>query len=268
MRKSAKLAAAQPEKPPEDFFHGAPIWLGNLFDDHPHVPLAQAMRSDTFGAVADFNDLGVDRVLYGGDAVKEIAPGLRFDLTQLGWTAGGGGHLTVTNDSWTHQSSVANAGGIRLQGQNPGRAESKMDDGIGAHANALLTFHLDDIRAAGRLQNLPLRFICDRAGINDGSLGGPGSVHMVVLASSPDAVQTASVDGQPATLAERDGLWSVTSPVGEPVTADGRFVTFQISIAPSSKYLTLISTSAGDSSNGDAAVWIGAHLVVAGAGGP
>ena len=35
----------------EQFLKGQPIWLGNLFDDPPSTPLAEAMLTDTFQAV-------------------------------------------------------------------------------------------------------------------------------------------------------------------------------------------------------------------------
>ena len=48
---------------------------------------------------------------------------------------------------------------------------SKIEEGIGMHAESLLTLNLDEIRAAGRLENRQLKFVCDRAGINDDELG-------------------------------------------------------------------------------------------------
>ena len=86
------------------FASGRPIWLGNLFDDGPHTPLAQAMRSDTFGATPEaLKTLGVQRVYYGGDPLKEIATGVRFNLATLGWQAGSGPDARIANDSWTHE---------------------------------------------------------------------------------------------------------------------------------------------------------------------
>ena len=252
--------AAAPQARPDDQ-RVTKIWLGNLFDDHPHVPLADAMRTDTFKAAADFNDLGVNRTFYGGDPVKEIAPGLRFDLTSLGWQ----------NQSWAHIANDANSdddqngpiGGIRITGKRGPRV-ARLDEGIGTEANSLVTFALDEIRAAGNLGNRDLVFVCDRAGLDDTSVGYPSaSVHMAVIISSEAAVRSAFVDGTAAKLSEREKCWSVVSPMGEPIRGDGRFFSVRQSLAAEVKYLTLVSASAGDESSHNRAVWIGARLEVA-----
>ncbi len=243
------------------------IWLGNLFDDHPHVPLADAMRTDTFRAEADFNDLGVDRVTYGGAPLQQIAPDLWFDFKSVGWT-GAAAHR-IANDAWTSvlaEEGVGGrkfGGGIQLEGKPMAMNAPRLGQGIGMHADALLTFHLDDIRAAGKLAGAPLEFICDRAGINDGIFGAATpSVHMLVLVSTATAVETALVDGRPAELADEDGHWSVASPMGEPLRADGRFVKFRVPIPPGAKYLTLVTTGTGDGIHEDHAVWVGARLEI------
>ncbi len=170
-----------------------PIWLSNLFDDvgSSGKSLADAMDSDYFRARAEPESLGVERVFYAGRPVKEIAPGVNFDARNLGWQdiAYAGGRLT--NDAWADAHHFADEngtrGGIRTQGRPMGYNEPRIEEGIGQHANALITFDLDEIRAAGGLAGRALEFRCDRAGINDACLketgGSSGSVHMVVLVS-------------------------------------------------------------------------------------
>ncbi len=243
---------------------GQPIWLGNLFDDPPHTSLADAMRSDTFRAGADFNDLGVDRVGYGGEAVQEIAPGVKFDLTNLGWGKGEL-RLQIANDAWS-----AAFGGIRLKGEPLGQTESKIDEGIGIAANAFLTFGLDEIRAAGKLGSQTLEFVCDSAGVNDTGMNpaptlnmeGGGSIHLLVLVASGSDVLSANVDGAAAQVVQRDGCWSVAEPPVKALHTYGPYISVRLPIPAQAKYLTLVTTGAGDNHWDDHGVWVGARLEV------
>ena len=66
------------------------IPLGNLFDDPKLTPLATAITSDTFAATGDATDLGVQTVIDGGLNVPVvIAPGITFDFSNAGGSAGG-----------------------------------------------------------------------------------------------------------------------------------------------------------------------------------
>ena len=105
------------------------------------------------------------------------------------------------------------------------------------HANTLITFDLDEIRIAGKLEGRELLFICDRVGVNDdvngkGADAKGGSVHLVLVVSTADAVRTAVVDGTPARLAEAAEIWSVISPLGEPLRADGASYLFGSQCCP------------------------------------
>ncbi len=241
------------------------IWLGNLFDDPRHAPLRAAMRSDTFRAIAEVDDLGIDRVLYAGDAVKQICPGVRFDFANLGWEDLQFGQ--ISNGTWS--DLTGNQGGLELRGAIRTRGERTPDDpavseeGIGSHANSLITFDLAEIRAAGKLQARGLRFVCDRAGLNDSAFAAvAGSAHVLVLASDRQAVLAAVLDGQPAQLVQHAGIWSIRSAVGALLRGDGRFVAVRLAIPPQARYLTLAASSAGDGNGFDQAVWSGARLEV------
>ncbi len=241
------------------------IWLGNLFDDHPHVPLADAMRSDTFCAAADSNDLGVCKTGYGSETLQEIAPGIGFDFEKLGWEAGGD-HL-IANDAWSDHLEVrpkVPAGGIRLSGDPMSYFEPRIDEGIGMHASAFITFDLDDIRAAGGLQGRTLEFHCDRAGVNDDAVkDAAGSIHMAVIYSTSTAVQKAIVDGAAAQVVKSGSHWSLATEPGKPLRSDGHFFQVHERLPPDVQYLTLACTNAGDGRNYDHGVWIGARLEVA-----
>jgi hypothetical protein len=237
------------------FMAGQPIWLSNLFDDRPHVPLAEAMRTDTFRAAADFNDLGVARVAGGTSSIQEVSPGLRFDLTNLGWDEGVWPTVGVFNDAWTNHE-LFRQGGIRLEGKAMHYDAPRTEEGIGMQASALVTFDLEDIRDAGRLTGRGFEFVCDRAGINDGALGLGGAVHLAVIVSNGTGIEAAWLDGAPAEVVQERGLWSFANP-GAPISAG--FVSFRVPAPASAKHLTLVSASAGDSTR-DQTAWINARL--------
>ncbi len=222
------------------------------------------METDTFRAIAELDDLGVERVLYAGDPVKQVCPGVRFDFSNLGWADGHYGQ--VSNDTWIDEGALRGDdfgpdGGIQTLGKRIGMKEPKIEEGIGSHACALITFDLDEIRAAGDLAEKPLIFKCDRAGINDCYLGR-GSVHMAVLVCDRRQVLQAIVDGQAARVTEQAGVWSIASPIGAPLCGDGRFANFQARLSAGARYLILAVTDAGDNIAADAAVWSGARLEV------
>ncbi|HEY1785843.1 MAG TPA: FecR domain-containing protein [Pirellulales bacterium] len=261
---SASVVASTGKPQSHGEFAGV-VWLGNLFDDPRGTPLADAVRTDEFRAVAEVGDLGVDRVLLGGDALKQISSGVRFDFSNLGW--GPGHYGQISNDTWTDYGVLPGAdfgpdGGIQTLGQRIGMKEPKIEDGIGSHASALVTFNLDEIRLAGDLGDRPLVFRCDRAGIND-SFAGAGSVHMAVLAGDRRGVTRAIVDGEPAQVAEKAGVWSIRSAIGASIGGNGRFVKFELPLAAEVKFLTLAVTQADGGNGCDAAVWSGARLEAA-----
>ena len=102
------------------------------------------MRTDTFGAEADVNDLGIDRVVSGGGPVQTIGPTLQFDLTNLGWQ--GFGWPSIANDSGTINPQ-GRPSGIRVSGVSMNKDLPRIDDGFCQTGNARITFNLDDLRA-------------------------------------------------------------------------------------------------------------------------
>ncbi len=102
--RSVAGAKSQAADRPRDEAEGVTkVWLGNLFDDRPHTPLAKAMLTERSAPRADFNDLGVSRVIYGGPPLVEIAPDIQFDFTSVGWD--GGAAYRVANDGLVAQRS-------------------------------------------------------------------------------------------------------------------------------------------------------------------
>jgi hypothetical protein len=234
------------------------ILLGNLFDDRPRTPLADAMRTDTYQAEADLNDLGVSRVLLAGEPVQQIAPGVRFDLTNLGWQ-GGQGVSSPVNDAW---SVGPTSGGISVTGNAKSAAIPRGDEGVGMHANVLVTFDLDELRNASGSKNQAFDFVADYTGVNDTAIETitHGSVHMAAIVSTVNSVQAAVVDGQKAEVSEHEQVWCVTSEIGEPMRPGGPFVPVRMHLPATAKYLTLVAASAGDGIDRDHAVWVGARL--------
>ncbi|MEO1994906.1 MAG: PSD1 and planctomycete cytochrome C domain-containing protein [Planctomycetaceae bacterium] len=242
------------------------IPLGNLFDDLKGCRLSSAIASDTFKSVASAKQCGVERVLQGWGQTTEIAKGVRFLFDKLG--SDGRKHGSVTNDAWSAE------GGLSTQSKLCAANLRKTEQGIGMHANALITFDLNEIRQAGLIPtDRPFVFKVDRAGINDDVFGSQApSAHLAVIVSRPhvtenvfDAVLSAHVNGQEVKVEENDKVYYVAGDVPSPLRADGKFVSFEISIAPQARYLTLVATGAGqardeNSISSDHTVFSGARL--------
>jgi hypothetical protein len=242
------------------------IPLGNLFDDPNGVSLSSAIAIDKFGAAASDKSLGVDRVVQGWGKQTQIAPDLHFEFTQLG--SDGSSHGGVINDGWDA------TGGIRTLGQpfpsNAGRTEQ----GIGMHANALITFDLDQLRQAGLLpSDQKFMFRADRAGLNDDTFGGGGpSAHLAVIVSRPhrkkdvyDGIIAGYVNGQLVKIAENDRVYYFGGDLPAPLKANGTFATFEVPIPAEARYLTLVATGAGmgpgdNTISSDHTVFSGARL--------
>ena len=239
------------------------IPLGNLFDDSANVSLDAAVKTDKFSAVANANRLGVDRVAQGWGERTKIAPDVDFDFRKLGSSSHSYG--SIVNDGWQA------GGGIRTQGKQ-GSSGKRLEQGIGMHANALVTFDLDEIRKAGLLpSDQKFQFKVDRAGINDDALGSNGSSHLAVIVSRPhkdkavsDAILASYVNGKPVEVDVDDFTYYFSGNPGEPLRANGKFASFEIPIPPEAKHITLVSTGAGEPADNpissDHAVFSGARL--------
>ena len=142
------------------------------------------------------------------------------------------------------------------------------------HANALVTFDLDEIRKAG-LMPVDQRFVfrVDRAGLNDDTFGNGGSNgHLAVIVSRPhrktdvyDGILAGYVNGQQVKIAENDRVYYFAGDIPAPLKADGKFAQFDIPIPAEARYLTLVSTGAGigpgdNTISSDHTVFSGARL--------
>lgn len=242
------------------------IPLGNLFDDPPGVSLSSAVSIDKFLTAASDKSLGVERVVQGWGRTTQIANEIHFEFTQLG--SNGSSHGAVINDGWDA------TGGIRTLGQPCASTLPKTEQGIGMHANALITFDLDKLRQAGLLP-ADQRFVfrADRAGLNDDVFGGSTpSAHLAVIVSRPhrkqdvyDGIIAGYVNGQPVKVDENDRVYYFGGEIPAPLKANGVFAKFEVPIPAEAKYLTLVSTGAGsgadgNSINSDHTVFSGARL--------
>lgn len=220
------------------------ILLGNLFDDRKGSLLTSALASDPFRAKASGGSLGVDRVLQGWGGTAEIASGVRFDFRSIG--SDSRSHGDVINDGWSSE------GGIQTLGQHCSAGIGRTEQGVGMHANALITFDLNEIRRAGLIPvSETMVFRVDRAGINDDSLGSNASVHLAVIVSKPqskpsefDSIISATLNGIPAPLEENDAVYSFAGKMPSAIKADGKFVSFEVTIPPDARSLTLVATGA------------------------
>ncbi len=242
------------------------IPLGNLFDDAKGSSLANAVASDTFKASATESSLGVARVAQGWGQSTTIAPGINFDFVTLG--SDDRSHGAIVNDGWDKE------GGISTTGKSASSKLGRKEQGIGMHANALVTFDLDEIRRAGLIPvDRPLTLKIDRAGLNDDVFGGSqASVHLAVIVSKPqskesefDSILSATLNGQPGKIEENDGSYYFGGQLPEPVKANGKFFALEVKLPLDARYVTLVATGAGkaneeNSISSDHAVFSGVRL--------
>jgi hypothetical protein len=257
-----------PTMPParREVFTGDTIFLGHLFDDCKSSSLTEATQTDTYQAAGETIDLGVAAVHDGGlDVDVQLAEdGVLFNLLNVG----GGGPKVVglpANATFRSTSTVP----IRTTGCDFGAPKPlpRIEEGIGMCANELLTFDLDELRRAGQLGSRAMRFVVDRAGINDREdpLEGSrnmASVRMIVIVSTPTEVIAGFVDGQQMDVFERGGVFSfdlASNELSQELRYDGRFVSFDVPIPLEARFLTLATTMLTDEHH-DHAVFSGARL--------
>jgi len=241
------------------------IPLGNLFDDSNATALDSAIASDKFKAAAKANSLGIDRIVQGWGTTTGIAEGVQFIFQSLGTDNSKYG--SVVNDGWS------TSGGIRTEGKRAPANLPRTEQGIGMHANALITFDLNVLRHNGLIPaDQQLVFKADRAGLNDDVIGSGARVHLAVIVSRKhnkenvyDAVLSGYVNGQRTTVEENDMQYYFAGEIPKPIKANGEFVSFDVSIPPEAEFLTLVAAGAGlpDEANtisSDHAVFSGARL--------
>jgi hypothetical protein len=236
--------------------------LGNLFDDPAGTDLSTAIASDTFGAAAEVGDLGLEVVQRGGlGGPVTIAPNVSFDFL------GAGGNTpefsAILNDS-PYFAGGGN-GSIRTTGQPmPVYGNAKVEEGIGMHANSLITFDLNEVRTAGGLGGGEFTFTAD-GGLNDDAVGAAASVRAVVIVSDANGVLAGYVNGQQVDVSNNGGTWSFSGAVpaellgntGGPYTA-----LFNIPVPEGAAWLTLATTSGPDGHSNDQAVFAEAQLAL------
>ncbi len=249
--------------------HAEPIYLGNLFDDdvtvNPSITLAEAVATDTYKALADTNDLGVDTVKAGG---MHVATALSTAGVQFDFSVGVGGEDSTSdgmaNDGIGTRGPIRTTGAGWVDDSPPVLPNEKVEEGIGVHANRFVTFDLDEIRTAGNLTG-DLWFLAEGA-VNDSAvdrMSGAGAIHTVALVSDDNGVLAGYVNGQTVAVSESAGVWTFSGTVpaklngfGGPLSAN-----FNVVLDESAKYLTLAITGAGDGINTDHGAFVDARLV-------
>ncbi|MCO6044754.1 hypothetical protein NG895_12625 [Aeoliella sp. ICT_H6.2] len=253
------------------------IFLGNLFDDCQSQSLTEAMLSDTYQAAAETIDLGVAAVHDGGlDLDVCLAEdGVLFNFSNVG----GGGSAVVglpSNDTYRSNLGIP----IRTTGEDLPYSTnadhslvlgkpSKIEEGVGLSSNELLTFDLDEIRRAGALTGRAMRFVSDRAGINDRELPVETSrtkalANLIVVVSNEERVLSAYLNGQPVDVAKQAAVYSVRvdeERASSGLRYDGHFVEIDVPIPAEARFLTLVSASLGADVH-DHVVFSGARLEI------
>lgn len=265
--------------PRRERFAEQTIYLGNLFDDCKTASLTEAMQSDRYQAAAETIDLGIAAVHDGGlDLDVSLAEdGVLFNFSNVG---GGGTAVLGLPGNDTYRSSLPIP--IRTTGndlpyrttvdhhalEGPGPV-AKIEEGIGISSNELLTFDLNELRKAGELDSRAMRFVSDRAGINDRELPLETSrtvalANLVVIVSTENQVLSAYLNGQVADVVKHTSVYSLNVDEARACRGlryDGRFVEFDVPIPAEARFLTLVSTSLGVDWH-DHVVFSGARLEI------
>jgi hypothetical protein len=256
-------------QPKQQAFAGSTILLGNLFDDNMTASLTEAMRTDEYQAAAETVDLGVAAVHDGGlDVDTSLAEdGVWFNFLNVG---GGGAKVAGLPGNDTYRSNLPIA--IRTTGEDlqhdlaDGRM-SKIEEGVGISANELLTFDLKELRKAGKIEGRSMRFVADRAGLNDREaplLDSRQNAHanLVVIVSTEDQVLSAYMNGEAIGVVEHANVYSIDvddERATRGLGYDGNFVEFNVPIPVEARFLTLVATQL-EKEHHDHTVFSGARL--------
>jgi len=241
------------------------IPLGNLFDDGKKMSLVNAIATDEFGAYADNSDLGVWTTISGFENPVIVAPGVTFDFQNVGGSKIN--HSRATNDAI---ETGDQSRGVRTTGTfEPAIAQGrKFEDGIGLHANNLVTFDLADIRRAGSLaDDQSFQLIVERMGLNDSALQAVwpnGSVRIVVLiinANAANPTVQGSVNGVVTPVSQIDGRWQVQKADLDELKADGKYASLDVSVPGTATHVVIACTGGNGGISSDHAVLSGARLV-------
>ena len=238
--------------------------LDNLFDDPAGTVLHAAVASDTYQAEGAVGDLGVVTVIDGGlGSAQTIAPGLSFNF---GVNAGGANNAVggrPANDTYRSVASVP----IRTTGvvDSGLSGPPKIEDGVGMHADELVTFDLAAIRAAGGLSAFPSYFTA-RGGLNDDTAAGDLNL-AVIVSDAAGYVLAGYVNGERIGTSQSGGVWTFDAAPAKTLTGSGvanRVAPFAVPIPQQAAYLTLASLSKGNASSDhgvfSAATWESAAI--------
>lgn len=250
-------------------FAGNTILLGNLFDDNMTATLTEAMQTDEYQAAAETVDLGVAAVHDGGlDVDTSLAEdGVWFNFLNVG---GGGAKVAGLPGNDTYRSNLPIA--IRTTGEDLQHSLAdgllpKVEEGVGISANELLTFDLRELRRAGKLDGRSMRFLADRAGINDRE--GPlnrsrqdARANLLVIVSNEDEVLSAYLNGEAVGVVEHANVYSIDvdeERATRGLRYDGHFAEFNVPIPADARFLTLVATQLKNEHH-DHTVFSGARL--------
>lgn len=250
-------------------FEGDTILLGNLFDDSMTTSLVESIGTDQYQAAAETIDLGVAAVRDGGlDVDVSLAEdGVWFNFLNVG---GGGAKVIGLPANDTYRSILPipiRTTGEDLQHEITDGVVPKVEEGVGISANELLTFDLDELRRAGKLEGRSMRFVADRAGINDREspiLDSRKNAHanLVIIVSTEDQVLSAHLNGEAVNVLEHANVYSIDvdeERAKRGLRYDGNFVKFDVPIPPEARFLTMVSTQI-EREHHDHTVFSGARL--------
>jgi hypothetical protein len=247
---SADEFPLQLPRPSQGTFTGTTILLGNLFDDSTTASLTEAMQTDEYEAAGETTDLGIAAVHDGG---LDVDVSLAEDGVLFNFMSVGGGGATVAglpgNDTYRSCTPLP----IRTTGEDlhhdlAAGLMPKVEEGVGISANELLTFDLRELRTAGKLDGRSMRFVSDRAGINDREnplLDSRDNAHanLVVIVSTEDQILSAYLNGEAVPVAETAKVFSIDVDQERALKGlryDGKFVKFDVPIPAEARFLTLV----------------------------
>jgi hypothetical protein len=250
-------------------FVGETVLLGNLFDDDTTASLTEAMRTDQYQAAGETTDLGVAAVHDGGlDVDVSLAEdGVWFNFLNVG---GGGAKVVGLPGNDTYRSNLPipiRTTGEDLQHDLADGLLPKVEEGVGISANELLTFDLKELRKAGKINGQSMRFVADRAGLNDREaplIDSRKNAHanLVVIVSTEDNVLSAYLNGKAVDVVKHADVYSLDvdeQDATRGIRYDGEFVKFDVPIPAHARFLTLVSTQL-EKEHHDHTVFSGARL--------
>lgn len=215
--------------------------LGNLFDDNGAATIDAAIASDTYGAQADPTDLGVVALFDSAhqspmNVAITIAPGLSFNYTSVG--GGTAFSRPIRNDAWGDIAPIRTLG--NTTGYNAGAG--KIEDGFGMHANGLVTFDLNALRAAGLSEAAAL--LTAHFDQNDDQAANGSYRGSIVVSDAYGNVLAGYVNGQKQAVVKTAGTWSFTGTIPANHTgAAASGLDFNVGLPTTAAYVTFAATS-------------------------